>query len=318
MLLVSIIGAPLGCMQSNNIQLQPAPRSNRDTMSLAIVHYDADYVANPSPKGETPVEEFWRVRASVLAASQQHGETGPESKSDNPRYWVVEDQYNDDLYQNMEVYQPEGWTIEWLTALTGALGAHEGWAISIGSIDQGHLLVFADRVLVTGPTFQNCDDLKSVVAAAKTAAENFEERKNGPLRRQLGYIKTLLPAAMTIADKNQVTRLATFDGYQLHGGNAIWILHTKNESKLLLDGNGPIRTTAVTGDGTIHPEYCKEFWPYTDQAPPYWLSAYIVEDRTQTRFDLVNGDGKKVGSLTIGEITSDKELKRRLDAKTSD
>ncbi len=77
-------------------------------MNMSVVQYDSDYVPNPSPTGETAFEEFWQVRASVLAASQEHGETGPESKSDNAIYWIVDDQYNDERYQNMEVYKPEG------------------------------------------------------------------------------------------------------------------------------------------------------------------------------------------------------------------
>ncbi len=318
MLFISIIGASLGCTQPKHPQTQPAATSNNESMNMSVVQYDADYVPNPNPAGETAFEEFWQVRASVLAASQEHGETGPES-TDNAIYWIVDDQYNDERYQNMEVYKPEGWTIEWLTALMGPLREHEGWAISIGNIDQGHLLVFADRLMVTGPTFENCVDLESVVSAAKLATENFEERKNGQLMRQLEYIKTLLPSAMKDADANTFSYLATFDGYQLHQGNAVWILQTKNDNELLLETEySPIRTTAVTADETIHPEYCRDFWPYTDESPPYWLLAYVVEDRTLTTFKLVDEDGTQAGSLTIGEITTDEELKRRLDGKNSE
>jgi hypothetical protein len=319
MLLISLIAASLGCTQPKHPHTHPAATSKTESMNMSVVQYDSDYVPNPSPTGETVFEEFWQVRASVLAASQEHGETGPESKSDNTIYWIVDDQYNDERYQNMEVYKPEGWTIEWLTALIGRLREHKGWAISIGNIDQGHLLVFADRLMVTGPTFENCDDLESVVAAAKLATENFDERKNGPLLRQLEYIKTLLPSAMKDADSNTFSYLATFDGYQLHEGNAVWILQTKNDNELLLDTEySPIRTTAVTADETIHPEYCKEFWPYTDVSPPYWLLTYVVKDRTQTNFTMVDEDGNEVGSLSIGEITTDEELKQRLNVEESE
>jgi hypothetical protein len=147
---------------------------------------------------------------------------------------------------------------------------------------------------------------------ATLGTQHFGKRKNGPLLRQLDYIKTLLPAAMKEADEHTFSHLVTFDGYQLDEGNAIWILQTKNEDELLLDTEySPIRVTAVTADGTIHPKYCKNFWPYTDVSPPYWLLAYIVEDRMRTTFRMVDEDGNQVGSVTIGEITTDQQLKQR-------
>jgi len=203
--------------------------------------------------------------------------------------------------------------------LIGVLRKHDGWAISIGNIDQGHLLVFADRVMVTGPTFESCHDLESVVAAAKSACESLEERRNGPLSRQIDFIKTLLPAAMKQADQNTFAYLATFNGYQLREGNAVWMLQTKNETELRLDTEySPIRSVAVTADGTIHPEYCKDFWPYTDDSPPYWLLAYIVKDQTQTNFRLIDENGNQVDSLTIGETATDEDLKQRMKTKDAE
>ena len=276
---------------------------------VLVVHYQSDYVPNPNPNGETPAEYFYAVRGCVLAASQTHGETGPESRSDTPRYWLVEDQYNDELYQIMQVYEPEGWTIEWLTSLMDALRKHERWGVSISNIDQGQLLVFADRVMVTGPTFARCHDLASVVSAARIASEQFDERQNGPLRRQLEYLKRLFPAAMKEARASTYSYLATFDGYQVHEGNAVWVLQTKNDDELRLDTEyAPIRASAVTSDGVIHPQFCRDFWPYTESSPPFWLMAYIVENRTQTKFRLIDGNDKPVGAITIDKVTTDSEL----------
>lgn len=141
----------------------------------------------------------------------------------------------------------------------------------------------------------------------------LDDRENGPLLRQLDYIQSLLPTAMKDADAKTFSHLATFDGYQRYEGNAIWILQTKDYYELLLDTeSSPIRRTAVTADGTIHPEYCKDFWPKTDVVPPYWLLAYIVDDRTQTTFKMVDEDRDQVGSLTIGDILTDDEVKRRI------
>jgi hypothetical protein len=90
-------------------------------MKLPVIHYDADYVPNPNPKGRTPFKEFWQVRGAVLETSQSVGETGPETDARSPRYYLVDDQLNDDRYQNMEVVDPEGWTTDWLAALTTCL-----------------------------------------------------------------------------------------------------------------------------------------------------------------------------------------------------
>jgi hypothetical protein len=280
-------------------------------MRIPVVHYESDHVPNPNPNGETPFEDFWSVRSSVLEAFQIHGETGPDARSDNPRYWLVDDQYNDELYQNAQVYSPSGWTAEWLLAVVAALRKHPGWALSVSYIDQGHLIAFSDRLMVSGPTFANCNDVYSVVNAARIATEQFEERKLGPLSRQLKYIQRLLPAAMQEALANSYAYLATFNGYELHEGHAIWMLQSKNDSELSVETEyAPLRSSAVTADGTIHPEFCKEFWPYTDVSPPYWLFVYLVEDKTRTKLKLVGGNGNRAGAITIDKVLTDEGVKR--------
>lgn len=282
-------------------------------MNIAVVHYESDNVPNPKPEGATSIEEFWRVRTSILAVSQEFGATGPESEAEEPCYWLVDDQYNDELYQNIQVYKPGGWNTEWLFALAKCLQKnHHGWGIHIGNIDQGHIVVFADRLMVTGSTFANCCDIESVVAAAKLACERLENRRIGPLLKQLDYIRAMLPNAMKEVDTNGFAYLATFDGYQLYDGNAIWILQNRSESELILDTEfSPIRTSAVTADTSLHAEYCKDFWPYTDVVPPYWLLTYIVEDKSQTSFNLVDKNTNTVGSITIERVITD-ELLREL------
>ena len=282
-------------------------------MKVAVLHYDADRVPNPNPNGDTPFEDFWEVRGSLLAASQRFGATGPESK-DSPRYWIVEDQYNDELYQYMEVYEPNAWRADWLLALIAVLGNHSGWGIGI-SVYEGYVVVFADRLMVTGPTFAGCKDLESVVIAAREATERLHQRKYGPLKRQLAYVKTLLPKAMRFADANGFAYLATFDRYELHESPAIWLLRTKRE--LRLDPvSASCRSTAVTADGEIHPEYCPKFWPYTEVIPPYWLETYLVEDRLCSSFRLIDEDENQVALLKVDRVIVDDELVRFQESGT--
>ncbi len=288
------------------------PQTN--IMTVPVVHYESDYLPNPNPEGKTLFKDFWNVRQTILETSRQFGTTGPEDGT-SVQYWIVEGQFNDDLYQNMEVNEHAAWTTEWLTAMVECLQKCDGWAISIGNIDQGHLLLHADRIMVSGPTFGGCQDLEAVAGAARLAAERFEERKNGALLRQLKYIKTLLPRAMKEVDANTYAFLATFDGYQLSEGNAVWMLQTKTPDEMKLDTYwAAVHDTAVTADGTIHPDYCKDFWPYTDVEPPYWLLAYIVEDRTQSTFELQDENGDSVGTMKIDPMITDEELKQRLQS----
>lgn len=63
-------------------------------------------------------------------------------------YWLVEDQYNDDLYQLIEVCDPAGCTEEWLNSMSQCIREHEGWGVAIGHIDGGSIFVFADRLII--------------------------------------------------------------------------------------------------------------------------------------------------------------------------
>ncbi len=197
----------------------------------------------------------------------------------------------------MEVYKSEGWTVRWLSELMSALRDHDGWGISVG-VDKGHMLLFSDRIMVTGEVFKDCHSLDSVVLAARLATERYLERKYGPLSRQLAYVKKQLTPAMKLADENKYSHLATFDGYETREGHAIWMLQTRNKQELMLDiDSSPSRATAVSADETMYPKYCKEFWPYKDVHPPYWLLVYLIKDRTKLELMWLKSMAKRLGRL---------------------
>ncbi len=137
---------------------------------LKIETFDVKYVPNPNTKsksGSTTFKAFWKVRDQVLSASQHHGATGPEDgHTSTPSYWLVEDQYNDDLYQIMEVYDPIALNREWLADIVAVLKKNKGWAVALGLGDCS-ILVYADRLMVPADKFGKCDSVDSVLAAAK-------------------------------------------------------------------------------------------------------------------------------------------------------
>jgi hypothetical protein len=140
------------------------------TYELKIEKFDVDYVPNPntrSKSGTTAFKSFWKVRGQILLASQLHGATGPEDgHTPTPKYWLVEDQYNDDLYQIMEVYDRESLHRQWIDDLVKVLTKNKGWAVVIGLGDCS-ILLFADRLLVPSDKFRNCSTVDSVLEAAQ-------------------------------------------------------------------------------------------------------------------------------------------------------
>lgn len=277
-------------------------------MNLPVVHYHTDHVPNPNPKGKTPFKKFWKVRAALLATCQKHGTTGPEDKQ--PIYWLVEDQHNDHLYQNVAVYQPEGWTTAWINSVAETLQKHSGWGVSVGHIEDGHLLIFADRLMVTGPTFTGAGDLDSIVHAARDALVAYDERKNGSFRRQTAYVQKLLPTAMQEASGKTFTHLVTFDRYRLYDKPALWILQTPTSDELYLESEGgECSSCPVTEDAQIHDQYCEEFFPYTDVRPPFWLTIHLADERSPQKYRMMDEDGGHVGDVAVSKIITDDELR---------
>jgi hypothetical protein len=81
----------------------------------------------------------------------------------DPLYWVIDDQYNHEMYQYVEFPKGVGCTADWLSDVTAMLKDHAGWGIGVGGISDGYLLIFADRLMVQGEPFRDCADAASVL-----------------------------------------------------------------------------------------------------------------------------------------------------------
>ncbi len=137
---------------------------------LKIETFDVRYVPNPntqSKSGSTLFKTFWKVRDQLLSASRKHGATGPEDgHTPPPKYWLVEDQYNHDLYQIMEVYDPNALHPDWLADIVEVLKKNKGWAVALG-LGPCSILIFADRLMVPADKFAKCDSVQAVLASAQ-------------------------------------------------------------------------------------------------------------------------------------------------------
>jgi hypothetical protein len=106
------------------------------------------------PLGERPLDED-------DLESAMHWERGDEQ----PVYWIVDDQYNDEMYLYLELEDARGCTAEWLADITHTLAQFSGWGIGVVNLKRGYVLVFADRLLVQGPGFRGCRDVRCVLKA---------------------------------------------------------------------------------------------------------------------------------------------------------
>lgn len=134
------------------------------TASLRIETFDVDYVANPNPSGETSDDEFWSVREQVLEATQKHGATNPDDDAEHPKFYLVDSQYNDDLYQLMELYDASALTEAWLCDICAVLSCNRGWAVVL-SVGHFSILIFENRLLVPSDKFHDLSSIPAVLNA---------------------------------------------------------------------------------------------------------------------------------------------------------
>jgi hypothetical protein len=139
------------------------------TAALRIETFDVDYVANPNPSGATSGDEFWSVREQVLQATKKHGATNPDDDAEHPQFYLVEDQYNDDLYQLIELYDPLALTEAWLSDICAVLSRNRGWAVAL-SVGHFSILIFENRILVPSDKFQ---DLSSVAVVLDSTGKQL-------------------------------------------------------------------------------------------------------------------------------------------------
>lgn len=153
--------------------------------NLEVDQYWAEHVPNPYPKGNLPWQVYHEVRNAVVQTCRRHGPTGPlgirpinvdnmksamswERGDPDPVYYVIDDQYNDEMYLYLEPQRSAAFNAEWLADITATLARFPGWGIGLPGLGKkNYLLIFADRLMVHGAGFRGCKTADSVLSAAR-------------------------------------------------------------------------------------------------------------------------------------------------------
>jgi hypothetical protein len=144
---------------------------------LKVTRFTKERVPNPYPSGELPWQVYQGVRNSIVRTCRRHGPTGPMGevrivvgvvdpyrqafkepgfwqRGDNdPSYYIIPDQYNDERYLYAELYGDDPFNPDWLADVVEALGRHPGWGLGINNIPDSYVLIFSDMLMVKGRTF---------------------------------------------------------------------------------------------------------------------------------------------------------------------
>jgi hypothetical protein len=141
----------------------------------------------------------------------------------------------------------------------------------------------------------------------------FDEASFGDAGRAFRFVTGLVPGLLPRVAKERFVCVTAFSN---DGKSAVvWLLTAPDVSAVFRENYGPVQKFAVTADGTVHPEFCKGFWPYTDRQPAAWLKMFARKNATGAKSDLFSPEGKKVGTVRIAEYLTDEDLKARLTGK---
>ena len=137
---------------------------------MPVVRYDVDHVANPNPAGSTSFEDYHEVRGALVICSRRHGPTGPlgaflEQGDPNPVYYIIDDQYNDEMYLYIEI-EKGSLTQAWVEDARKTLQMYPGWALCIKNITNAYIILFADKLMVNGPIFSSATNAREIVDIA--------------------------------------------------------------------------------------------------------------------------------------------------------
>lgn len=166
--------------------------------NVVIETYDTERVENPAPRGEVDPAQWMKIRNTLVTVCRKHGPTGPlgtfnftaldrtgdfleawELGDDNPSYFIVTDQFNDiDRYHYIELTTAAALTKEWVNDIMDALLTFRGWGLGVSNINGGYMLIFANRVMITGSLTQPTvpADLETLISRTRDClAVSFHE-----------------------------------------------------------------------------------------------------------------------------------------------
>jgi hypothetical protein len=144
----------------------------------------------PYPGGDLPWQVYHGVRNALVRTCRRFGPTGPmgvvtispdvddpyralmhdlsfwERGDSDPAYFVLDDQLNHERYCYAELYGDDPFHPGWLIAVAETLRGFAGWGLGVKNIPDSYVLIFGDRLLVSG-RLAGCRSAAEVVAAAR-------------------------------------------------------------------------------------------------------------------------------------------------------
>jgi hypothetical protein len=154
------------------------------------------------PDGSASAYEFHEARNAIVRTCKLHGPTGPmgefpfdlpededcfrvwyESGDHDPAYFVIDDQYNSERYQYIEISDEKFFTENWIVDVMSVLSNLPGWGLCIKSIPGGYAILFKDKIMVRGSSLEKVHDLSSFVVCVHEAFRNkdkyVKQRRSG-------------------------------------------------------------------------------------------------------------------------------------------
>lgn len=145
----------------------------------------------------------------------------------------------------------------------------------------------------------------------KAAAWEFDERRYGPLRRQLRWVVPRVPGCLKRLESERVVPVGAFDLWPPFDGCAVWLmLGTQDKDAGPLPQTAPVLSHAVNPDGTLEARYSERYSPLvTDRRPAAWLHVFLRKPTHTPELTVVSSDGLELAQLVTPPVVSDTELK---------
>ena len=250
---------------------------------------------------DVEVDEFFVVRNAVLHASMEHGATGPESEKPFT-YWLVEDCLYDET-QIMEVVEPRGWRKSWLDSILSVTKTYPSWKVIVSCGESNSIVLIDGKFSTRGELLSGLGDLEEIVEATKQSQRKKRDDKAGILDFKHSYLHGKLQAAMQRVDENGCHYIATFSSTSECSSVCMLVNHSLYES--FLEGGYAGNFRAVDSTGAIRGEFDREFYPYTEIVPQYWVVEFSFDGPAkETTRALYDVDDKEVRTLLLDNIVN--------------
>jgi len=238
-------------------------------------------------------EEFWDICSAVEHVLVKYGRLPGMSEEQAKIFYkyCVDGTLRDRTVQ-VDLPRSEVLTPQFVEQLQReVLGTRPLWRILIMGVTPDTVVIIYPKVVRVG-TVPPEGDWKAALAETVNKVEQIREMKEGPQRRQLAYLRPIIPAEIRKLQGGKPRLVAAFDTFYLYperNSVVIWFLYpTDKKGWFDIDIKEPKGCTAaseriaIKEDGTFD-----EYYDFNlDHQPAFWLKQYIFPDNFQGRIVL--------------------------------